>query len=295
MGPERIATQLAALVRLSARLAPHPLELDEQPLDRLLLGLSPAYARTRALALEAGAEFVPQAITKERSVLNFEVESSRILYSPVASELAWVLGTQRDPDRAERLLLLARLVSVVYHDWSHFILNSFIRPARPPRSERELGLIFNFIEALAIFRDHELAWELGEISRPLRSAGLLYEACGNHPSPPGKDARELRRWVGTIFLHLMGGSWSSIQSAFERAGLGEPPLRPSAASRAFVRKTIPAWLLRYRSRRGLRISAPGAVLRGAWDLPILSVDGMLRKQEIWDEFFDRYNGLFREN
>ncbi|MBI3542689.1 MAG: hypothetical protein HY075_05375 [Deltaproteobacteria bacterium] len=99
--------------------------------DAELLGVSRLYRRSRELFAKGGGELIPTLVSAARTLGSPILVENRIEYSPLETELRWVLDELRGKARNEELARLKRFASSLFHEQNHRIL--WKRLPRAPR------------------------------------------------------------------------------------------------------------------------------------------------------------------
>ncbi|HEX4925144.1 MAG TPA: hypothetical protein VFV50_13710, partial [Bdellovibrionales bacterium] len=147
--------RVRAALEASEALASHPAELSEQPLDRLLLHHSPAYVRTRRLALRLGVRARAEFRSALRGFHDFEPWSRVIPYSPVKSELIFAsAGRGRAIQTDKALRSLSKYVTNIYHEQNHAVLWRLLRPAAKLKTKTDFQVHAALNEALTTLREY---------------------------------------------------------------------------------------------------------------------------------------------
>jgi hypothetical protein len=232
-------SRLEIALERSARAPRHPLEIGEQPFDRLLLSDSYCYRRNRDLARRLGIAFKPEVRSTLRAFRNFDPYARSIAYTPIESELRGLVSSRRPAvERESEFRVLSKWVTNLHHETSHSVLARLLRPSRPFRSARDLKLHSALVEALATLREYETAKELGALSAPLADAGVLYSwlVPDRLSSSVAFDEGTFAALVAYTFAQVMGTESRRFGSEISpRAGFrGVNPL--------LVEQVQPAWL-----------------------------------------------------
>ncbi|MBC7691995.1 MAG: hypothetical protein H7222_09505 [Methylotenera sp.] len=242
------------------KLKPHPLALQGQPLDSVLLTLSPLFRESREVYLRQGCEFEPALITSPRSLSSVSLVKAKIQYSPIAEELMWAATDPNQKNDPSHLMMLITFTTSLYHEQNHRILWNLLPP--PPLGDPEaLRRYLNFAESLVITLDMALGDELGPALASLfYLTGVTYDPGTvakrdlmktqkkNSPSAAKRLYRNyLQAALHSTFLHLELYNADNVEAAIQKLfpTLGDFALRATRRSAnldsMFINLTNPDW------------------------------------------------------
>ena len=267
---EFVLEQLRYLYRIQAGLPKLSLAKPELPFDRFLLSYSQHYLQTRKIAEKIGCSLVPEVVSLSRSLTNFSPSSARIEFSPLRSELNWLLTS--NADRKTRLSVfsdLTKITSCAFHDLNHSILFRLLRPQTELKNSKSIAYYYTFIESLVILRDLMLADELGPIGLPLKTLGVVYR---NNSRPKRSvtylSFEEFYSYFSYTYLSLLGFSKTKARAALKHTGIRFTPHPALDTNQDFIDHTHAYWMKKHFKQFGRRLVLPKKAKRGALRIQI---------------------------
>ncbi len=174
---------VTGLEQASSQLKEHPLTLQNQPFDSLMLHISPLYRKSRQLYLDQGGQFLSEVSSKYREIYSPLLIEPIVQFSPVGNELR---ASALNPKRVPFQPVLMNYITHVYHEQNH--RNFWPLFPRPPKNVTALFAYLAFGEGLAFALEYALACELGKVlASALYKAKVVY---ANFEQMPGKFVRQ---------------------------------------------------------------------------------------------------------
>lgn len=202
------------LLRGRPRLPRAPGEVAEQPFDRELLSLCPLYRLSRKRFLARGM-FAPRLASRQRALFDGSFLTDCIEYSPIASEIDWIVANTAGRLRDSMLAAVLPFVTNVFHEQNHRLVRwnrAILEQAGPdPASSANLA------EAIVIALDYALGDVLGpRLSVFFKDLGITFSPGFEARVLPFNDARGHRRYllsaVRALWLRLDGAPIDAIRS-----------------------------------------------------------------------------------
>jgi hypothetical protein len=294
---------LQEFFRYSDSLPPHPLEKDELFYDRLLLHSSENYLLTRKLADRFSLRLESEAISQMRSYMEFNPFSQKSRYTPMRSELQWLLCSQKKqatPATATQneITSLLQFSNSHYHDLNQMILARLIRPLTASTSSAKDRCFHYFLESLTQMRDIDLSEELGDCRIHFARTGSIYSS-PNFASPRASIRRSWQTFHSGFFCFYMvtrDGSQKGYREAralFQKNNLEWIPHPYFEVSPFFVDKIVPAWLSQTQGRLPKTWPRPPAAFqKSIQKIPLIPAEKLVRETGLFQDLFHWYRELF---
>jgi hypothetical protein len=257
--------QIRALIKHQSKLRPLKGELSDALFDRLMLSESRCYQVTRSIATEMNIDFEHKFRSGKNAFRAFDPALSRVAYSPIAQEVAWVCRPKVVPTQAfQELRILFGYSNALYHDLNHAILYRLVRPTKVNVAPKAVQNYFALIESLATMREIEFSRELGPASVPLATAGVVYYWLIDPEVIPGSPPTfiNFRRLLLFNYFRILGQSLPQTKESLIKSGVTPWSCRFRGPSDNLVERICPRWMQEYLKRHGNRIALPAPYSRG---------------------------------
>lgn len=291
---------LKQLILQSDSLPAHSLEKKELLYDRLLLHSSDHYLLTRKLAGRFSLQLESEAISQTRSYMEFNPFSPRTRYTPMMSEMRWLMtaGTKQAKSAQNELTNLLRLSNSHYHDLNQMIMARLIRPLTASTSKAQDQCFHYFLESLTQLRDIDLSEELGDCRIHFARTGSIYSS-PNFASPrtPIRSSWQIfRSGFFAFYLVTRDGSqrgYNQAKNLFKKNDLEWISHPYFQVSPTFVDNIVPAWMEQTHGRLPKKWPKPPASFKKLmFRIPLIPAEKLILEEGLFQDLFQWYCELF---